>query len=333
MKTLTLFTLTLLFSVTGFTGSEGGGGGDENERRFHEIRHDLKSWIERGGSAGLNLNYGITLDQYNQKMLELLDPHATIISFTNYEIKVSGKLKTCRSFFSESDRKPHIECNIDRFKGTSEAGQYRLVHHEFAGLASIEKNQGASSDYEVSDQLTYFLKETTILRLAIKPQTSVVDFSSGEPALTIIKRLYEKSDRAARPEDLPMLKDLNPRESFCSWSSVSRPDYVASVATRFARIKLVKSGDGREIPNREFVKPTYLQAPYHSSTYDGYADLMREVWDEIVIRKEPRDLVIAYANYHEYKLRINGLYLTFKKLDKDESGALEPTGYGYCSLK
>jgi len=51
-----------------------------------------------------------------------------------------------------------------------------LIHHEYAGLAGIEKNDGAASDYEISDQLTDFLEKTSVLRLAVKGTSSKVTF-------------------------------------------------------------------------------------------------------------------------------------------------------------
>ena len=55
-------------------------------------------------------------------------------------------------------------------KSTSESKQYKLIHHEFAGLASIENNEGAASDYAISAQITDYLTQQTVLRLAIKPK-------------------------------------------------------------------------------------------------------------------------------------------------------------------
>ncbi len=76
--------------------------------------------------------------------------------------------KTCRGFYSKKNGAPHIICNIARFEDTSDADQYRLIHHEFAGLVSVEKNVGAASDYEISNQITDQLEEYRSVRLPVK---------------------------------------------------------------------------------------------------------------------------------------------------------------------
>ena len=68
-------------------------------------------------------------------------------------VSVDGQPKTCRGFVSDQDHLHHILCNIDRFSATSPAEQYRLIHHEFAGLAGVEQNNGAASDYRISTQI------------------------------------------------------------------------------------------------------------------------------------------------------------------------------------
>ena len=109
-------------------------------------------------------------------MKEILQPKNVVIGFVdkddekNDELKVvvGGVAKTCRGFVSHLDSRPHILCNISRFKNTSESDQYKLIHHEFAGLTNVENNEGAASDYAVSSQIIDFLIPETVLRLAVK---------------------------------------------------------------------------------------------------------------------------------------------------------------------
>jgi hypothetical protein len=70
---------------------------------------------------------------------------------------------------------------------TSEAGQYRLIHHEYAGLARIEKNYGSASDYEFSNQITNYLEHQTVLKLALKTRSrqEQEDIEMSKPELGI----------------------------------------------------------------------------------------------------------------------------------------------------
>ncbi len=160
-------------------GSTGvGGGGDASERRVDEIRADIMKWIGEGGARGLSLPPEIKYETYLFEMEKVLAPHAVIVSFVStaqesrtrnpeLQVIVNGQPKTCRGFQSKKDRSLHVLCNIERFAGTSEAEQYRLIHHEYAGLAGLERNIGASSDYVISNQLTDYLVPETVLRLSV----------------------------------------------------------------------------------------------------------------------------------------------------------------------
>ncbi|WP_408095658.1 hypothetical protein ACJVC5_11490 [Peredibacter sp. HCB2-198] len=157
-------------------GDKIGGGGDASEARVNEIRSDIVRWIENGGSKGLRLPIDLPLEEYDQKMLAILEAQKVIIGFVENDqspeeelrVMVNGQPKTCRGFISRIDNEPHILCHIDRFRKSSDPEQYRLIHHEYAGLAGVEKNEGAASDYKISNQITDFLREETVLRLAVK---------------------------------------------------------------------------------------------------------------------------------------------------------------------
>ena len=190
MKLSFVFIIAFLYAEFSFAQGNGvGGGGDGQESRVSDIREDILSWILRGGSKGLVFPVGITLEEYNQKMIELLRPKAVIVSFIEKDhpfdeekqVIVAGKDKTCRGFLSRSTNKLNILCNIARFKKTSPSDQYRLIHHEYAGLGYLERNDGAASDYTISAQITDYLSEVTITKLAlVKKKAKIEDPSNGK---------------------------------------------------------------------------------------------------------------------------------------------------------
>lgn len=179
MKTLLLTAMVisnLLIIAPAFAGNSSGGGGDELEERVNNIRADISKWIEDGGANGLLLPDGMFLKEYNEAMLEILVNKNVIVSFVaddnsedeELRVLVNGTPKTCRGFISKKDSKKHILCNITRFNNTTESGQYRLIHHEYAGLVGVENNEGAASDYAISSQITKYLETTSVLKLAVK---------------------------------------------------------------------------------------------------------------------------------------------------------------------
>ncbi len=168
-------------------GVQGGGGDTKTELRIKAIRDDLMSWIVAGGSKGLAFKNRITLDDYlngNQEkavfgMIDILAPGAVVVNaikaneqrLDDQELNtyVNGMPKVCKSWISERDARPHMLCEIERFKELSESEQYQQVHHEYAGLGLLEKNSGSDSDYSLSSQITDYLIPSTVLRLAVKP--------------------------------------------------------------------------------------------------------------------------------------------------------------------
>lgn len=177
-----LLTIAPAFAVLG---NSSGGGGDEREERVNSIRADIVKWINDGGSNGLILPTTMTLKEYNESMLEILANKKVIVSFVENDnsqdeelrVVVDGIPKTCRGFISKKDSKKHILCNIPRFDNTSESGQYRLIHHEYAGLAGAESNENAASDYSISSQITNYLTLQKVLKLAVNPNTQQCKFS------------------------------------------------------------------------------------------------------------------------------------------------------------
>ena len=168
MKKIILL-LSFVMTTASFAASKGGGGGDPTEARVEEIRIDLVKWINDGGSKGLKLPSHLTIDTYNKKMLEVLEPNKVTVEFTDQRpspVNINGHEKTCISFYLI--QKSKILCDIEKFRLLNESEEYRLIHHEFAGLANIENNIENISDYRISNQITSFLKVEQVLRLGVK---------------------------------------------------------------------------------------------------------------------------------------------------------------------
>jgi hypothetical protein len=182
----------LLNGACAYAGTDTGGGGDPWESRFSEIRTDLLKWIGEGGADDLAMPEHITREAYVEEMRFYLARHAIKVSFIttkqesltqddNRRVYVEGLAKTCRSFIDQK----RILCNSERFGAAPEGLQYRVVHHEFALFAGAEVNEGASSDYFISDQLAGFLAPTTLrLTRNLKPVPRCVPKVRPETALS-----------------------------------------------------------------------------------------------------------------------------------------------------
>ena len=119
------------------SGTNSGGGGDASEMRVDAIRADILHSVEQGGYESLDLPPGITQAAYRSAMLRYLAPLHVVVGFV------------------------------------TQAEQYRLIHHEFAGLARMEQNQGAASDYSISSQITAYLVSVTRLQLSVRRRAAV----------------------------------------------------------------------------------------------------------------------------------------------------------------
>jgi hypothetical protein len=147
------------------------GGGDSCENRIKVIREDIREWILKGGPSGLQLPPGIStaayanamLDQIASAKIKCLGP-----SDEGYPIMVNGVAKTCR-FDRLTEQDKRITCDLAKFDALNEEKQYNLVHHEYAGLSGIEKPSQDGSDYTVSNQISAFLADVVVKKLAVKP--------------------------------------------------------------------------------------------------------------------------------------------------------------------
>ena len=147
-------------------------GGDMCEDRFKAVSDDIASWLKAGGSEGLTFPKGLTLSQYDSGLLNEIGK--AVVSCVDQELTVGGAEKTCENFV-DSKGTPQIVCNDKRFMATSASNQYVLVHHEYAGLAGFEENDGPSSHYPLSNQITGYLADEVVKKLVVKPSGSAAD--------------------------------------------------------------------------------------------------------------------------------------------------------------
>lgn len=194
LKTCLLLSQLTIFSTfaaeglsSGGGGAIAGGGGDADEMRFDYIRADLLSWISAGGAENLEL-INMSLDDYTQRMSLILKPQHVVIAFVEKDhptdrekqVNVEGVPKTCRGFISNQTKRPHIVCNSLRFNALNTNDKYKLIHHEYAGLVLVERNDGPSSDYHISNQIVTYLSSGTEKKLIVKTLKTATKRAIGE---------------------------------------------------------------------------------------------------------------------------------------------------------
>jgi hypothetical protein len=173
-KLMTCIRIVLLMSIslTCLAADKTGNGGDICEDRFKIVRDDIASWIKKGGGNGLDLTsvQALKVSLYNDGMLEQIGK--AHVSCVDDEVRIGNAEKTCKNFIAD-DGLPQIVCNTKRFTDTAESDQYILVHHEYAGLAGFEVNDGEESKYTLSNQITEYLEEQVSKKLVVKPRPGV----------------------------------------------------------------------------------------------------------------------------------------------------------------
>lgn len=170
-------------------GHDQGNGGDACEARFLEVRDDLASWMKLGGPKELILPGATSSEEYIQRMEEKLGAKVSCVTESLY---VDGAEKTCLNFLDDK-RDPQIACNTQRFMNSNSDDQYMLVHHEYAGLAGLETNHGAESDYKISSQISAFLSDQLVKKLALKPgagRHAEQIFLNGDGSTTLVKPYF-----------------------------------------------------------------------------------------------------------------------------------------------
>lgn len=176
MKSLLLLA-SLLLSFNVLAGQDKGNGGDTCERIMRNITNDIELWLLKDEFKGIKLLNSITEDQYKEEMLYAIK--RSILSCTTDKIFVGTAEKTCKNF---EDKAGNIQviCNFGRFTKTEDEEKYKLMHHEFAGVAGFETNNGnEKSNYTISNQISEFLQVKEILFLGIKKVTANKCDNSG----------------------------------------------------------------------------------------------------------------------------------------------------------
>jgi hypothetical protein len=84
----------------------------------------------------------------------------------DYPVVIGSTPKVCK--FSIDQTGSQITCDYTKFLATPEADQYVLIHHEYAGLAGIEVPNRDDSRYDVSNQISDYLEEQLVKKIAIK---------------------------------------------------------------------------------------------------------------------------------------------------------------------
>jgi hypothetical protein len=175
----TLFSVLVCVPFKQAHAEKTGNGGDACEDQMKHIRNNLEFWLTNGGpERGLRVPPGVTLDWYKRSMLRYIsenipftnspNPDKAVLSCTSDRIFVDGVEKTCRNYDSDPRTgTPSIQCNFQRFNQTDSNRQYFLMHHEYAGLAQLEPNNGPESLYIISDQITGYLRNEVVTQLAV----------------------------------------------------------------------------------------------------------------------------------------------------------------------
>lgn len=171
MKNTYVTSLTLLlFTLTAQAQTNSGNGGSVLENESRTILVNIRDWIK--SENYLSMKGPAPRADYASKMLSVLEnlPLTTFLSKEQYEARFSDG-KDCHNFPEQNP--PEIVCNQDTFPNDIEK-RYRILHHEVAGLAGIENNNGdPRSNYIYSDQVSGELKFEIIKRLPIREKSDV----------------------------------------------------------------------------------------------------------------------------------------------------------------
>jgi hypothetical protein len=160
-----------------------GNGGDICESSINTIRDDIKLWIKSNGHQNLSYPEDIKTSNYKTNMLKAIE--VSKIACTNKALKYNGAEKTCVNFKTNSNAK-WIVCNSDRLKQLSTDDKYKIIHHEYAGVAGIEVNKDEESDYTLSNQISAYLEEQVVKRLAVKQPFDLSQLKRVEGSLSVM---------------------------------------------------------------------------------------------------------------------------------------------------
>ncbi|MCK5073725.1 MAG: hypothetical protein KAQ98_09885 [Bacteriovoracaceae bacterium] len=189
--------------IVSFSGDKGNGGDWFCENRIKTVRDNIKSWIFEGRSNNLELPDNITANEYNLRMLKAMELVRNI-DCTDEKLFVGGVEKTCKNFKDEETDEWWIRCNYNRFLVIEEGQQlgdrelnraehYPFVHHEFAGVAGLEKNEGVESDYRISNQITMYLRDQIVSKLPIVSLEEIAISDDEYPVIALNVKLMHQA--------------------------------------------------------------------------------------------------------------------------------------------
>jgi hypothetical protein len=182
-----LFILGLVLGSLNAFASDKGNGGDICENQMRNIANDIESWLLNDEYSGIKLPVNIGIKTYKQGMLSAV--RKSVLSCTTGKIFVGGAEKSCKNF-RDNRGIPRIICNFERFTKTEEKEKYKLMHHEFAGVAQFEANNGKeASVYVISNQISDFLRVEEVLKLGIKPDAKIERDETVSENAKIIKNV------------------------------------------------------------------------------------------------------------------------------------------------
>lgn len=168
-------------------GGEGVGGGDQCENRIKLIRTDLRQWLQTEEPKSLHFENGLKAEDYTAAMTKEIDSakiRCVGPGDEGYPVVVDGVPKTCR--FEKSPHRSTITCDSSKMLALNEEAQYGQTHHEYAGLAGFENPDGADSNYDLSNQISYSLETVSVKKLGrVKalPMAAFKEMLSNEAVL------------------------------------------------------------------------------------------------------------------------------------------------------
>lgn len=272
-----MFTMLIYSGVELKAGEKFGNGGDRCEQRFLEIQSDIQNWILKGGSSYLDLPENISEQEYNSGMLDAISD--VTVSCTEKAVIVNDVEKTCKN--QRGRRGSKILCNFDRFLNTVPESQYSLVHHELAGIAGFEVNDGKiNSDYTISNQLSAFLDIIEVKKLAVrkKNEVKIPKNIKSVPSFTEMENLY-------RSASLPSISEIKDKVYVgkCRLSGDSINVYGSAIL-------VVSSTYTGVPPNYEervnFVPLMYEQNFFKRTEYERNTNEARNGYDFLLSAKE-----------------------------------------------
>ena len=333
---LTLIVGVGVQSIANATGGVGTGGGDRCENRFKVIAQDLETWIRDGGARGLKLG-SASLAEYNVKMLNQIGKaRITCVQQGDAEFPVTvyGKPKECKNYL-DNEGMSRIVCDYNKFYGNvlnpeNDSIQYQIVHHELASLAGLEAPEAENSHYELSNQITEFLQDQIVKRLAVKKPQVVT--TPPETKAKVIGRFPGRDvDRRETTRANPCAITVTDYEEiFDNQAFVTDPEHQSKTSRKFVtQLTLAKKAlteDDRailklfEIPFHDEGNNTIVNTGMIESTIDNSSDLK--------VRPPKTGYAYVEPNWDEYMIvKYNEKKATYNRGRRYTTGALMRLSY------